>query len=240
MLWFERASPRTRARITGAVYLLFFLTAVGGALIPPGLTAPGPVPTDAAAVARKITGNESSYEISVAFGLISTLFYVALIGLLYLLFRVVSRTSALLAAFFGLVGCAVTAVASLFQLAPIVVLGHDSYLKSFTDQQLQSMALILLNIGGDAGAVALAFFGVFQLFLGYVIIRARFMPWPIGAVVALAGVGWLTYLYPPLATFLTTPLAVLGIVAEGALMLWLLIFGVNSDRWREVAAAPGQ
>ena len=95
------------------------------------------------------------------------------------------------------------------------------------------MALIFLNLSGNAGTVALAFFGVFQLFLGYVIIRGRFIPWPIGAVVALAGVGWLIYLYPPLATFLTTPLAVLGIVAEGALMLWLLIFGINSARWEE-------
>ena len=126
MDWFERRSPRARARVTGAIYLLFFLTAVVGALIPPGLTAPGPVPTDAAEVARKISANESSYEVSVAFGLISTLFYVALIGLLYLLFRPVSRTYTMLAAFFGLVGCAVTGVASLLQLGPLIFLGHDA------------------------------------------------------------------------------------------------------------------
>ena len=55
---------------------------------------------------------------------------------------------------------------------------------------------------------------------------------------ALAGLGWLTFLYPPLANRLSTGIDVLGFVAELSLLLWLVVMGVNLPRWNEQAAAP--
>jgi hypothetical protein len=55
--------------------------------------------------------------------------------------------------------------------------------------------------------------------------------------IALAGVGWLLYLWPPLTHSLLTILEMLGFTAEAALMLWLLVMGVNAQRWREQATA---
>jgi hypothetical protein len=49
----------------------------------------------------------------------------------------------------------------------------------------------------------------------------------------LAGLGWLTFLYEPLADHLSPYIQALGIVAEALLMLWLLVTGVNAERWRE-------
>jgi hypothetical protein len=54
---------------------------------------------------------------------------------------------------------------------------------------------------------------------------------------ACAGVGWLMFLSPPLASHLSTFLKVLGVVAEGSLMLWLLVLGVNVQRWKQQAGA---
>ena len=54
-------------------------------------------------------------------------------------------------------------------------------------------------------------------------------------MVALAGAGWLTFLYPPLSTFLLTEVEVVGFVAELLLTLWLLVRGVNNERWLERA-----
>jgi hypothetical protein len=42
--------------------------------------------------------------------------------------------------------------------------------------------------------------------------------------------------YPPLGERLFAYIAIVGITAEALLMLWLLIIGVNTDRWREQAA----
>ena len=239
MEWFDHASPRARARITGVVYLLFFATAVAGALVAPLTAGLGAAPTDASATAKSITDHKSLYELSVALGLISTVFYVMLVGLFYLMFHPVSRNFALLMALFSLIGNAVTAVSSIFQLAPLVVLNGDSYLSVFDAKQLDAMVLLSLNINVRTGAVALVFFGVFQLFLAYLIWRSTFLPRVLGALVALAGVGWLTYLWPPLSGFLLTELEVVGFAAEASLMLWLLIMGLNSERWNRLTVAPG-
>ena len=104
---------------------------------------------------KNITSHETAYELGWALGLISDACYVALIALFYSMFRSVSQTVALLAAFFGLVGCAVNACGSLLQLGPLIVLEGGSYLSAFTAQQLQVLALLFLNLNVDAGYVAL-------------------------------------------------------------------------------------
>ena len=236
MEWVDRAAPRSRARLTGVVYLLYFLTAVASALIPPGIGGPNGLPSNADSFANSITSNPSSYEIATAVGLISTLLYVALAVLFYELFRPVSRTMALLMMVFSLAGSVITAAGTVLQLAPLAVLDGSSYLNALDAKQLHAIALLLLHVSAQSGAVALAFFGVFQLLLGYLIYRAGFIPALIGVLIAVAGVGWLTFLYPPLSTFLLTELEVLGFVAELVLMLWLLIRGVDDRRWAERAA----
>jgi hypothetical protein len=43
-------------------------------------------------------------------------------------------------------------------------------------------------------------------------------------------------LAPPLANYLSPYILVLGFLAELALMLWLLVMGVNVQRWKEQAS----
>lgn len=237
MEWIDTASPRTRARVIGVIYLLYFLTAVASALIPPGIGGPVPLPTNADAFASSLTSNTSSYEIASAVALVSTILYVALGALFYLLFRPVSRTLALLMLVFTLAESVITAIGALFQLAPLTVLDGSAYLNVFDARQLHAIALLFLRISAQSGAVALAFAGVFELLLGYLIYRSGFLPRFIGVLVALAGIAWLTFLYPPLSTFLLTEVEVLGFAAELVLMLWLLIRGVDSQRWTDLASA---
>ncbi len=94
---------------------------------------------------------------------------------------------------------------------------------------------MFLNLGDEAGRVALIFFGCFQLLLGYLIIRSTFLPRVIGVLIALAGVGWLTFLSPPVVKHLSVELEILGSVAEVSLMLWLLVRGVDGQRWTQLA-----
>jgi hypothetical protein len=76
----------------------------------------------------------------------------------------------------------------------------------------------------------LIFFAPFCILIGYLVIRSTFLPRFLGALMVLAGVGWLAYLVPPIASHLSVYLEALGILAEGLLMLWLLIFGVTPRR----------
>jgi len=176
------ASPHPRARITGAVYLLYFLTAVFGEVF----------------VGR---GRLVVYD---AVNLIAHAFYIAVTLLFYYMFKPVNRSVSLLAAFVSLLGCA-NDVLSLFNLAPYKI-------------------------------SSLVFFGPYCLLIGYLIFRSTFLPRILGVLMVFAGLGWLIY-WIPLANHLTTYLKALGFLAEAALMLWLLVMGVNEQRWKEQAGA---
>jgi hypothetical protein len=227
------ASPHPRARITGVVYLLYFLTAVLGEFFMRGLVVSG----DAAATANNIVAHESLFRLGLATGLIATACYIAVTALFYRLFKPVNRSLSLLAAFFSLAGCAIQAFASLFQLAPLVVLGGSQYLSAFKVEQLRALALMFLELNTQAGNVCLVFFGVYCLLIGYLIFRSAFLPRILGALMAFAGLGWLTFLSPPLGNYLSPYVLVLGFLAELSLMLWILMMGVNVQRWKEQASA---
>ena len=99
--------------------------------------------------------------------------------------------------------------------------------------------LLFLRLNDQAGSVALVFFVAYCLLIGCLILRSTFLPRFLGASMVLAGVGWLAFLYAPLAERLYPYIAVLGIVAEASLMLWLLVMGVKAERWQEQAETLG-
>src|SRR5713101_6827797 len=226
------ASPRPRARITGVVYLFYFLTAVCGEFFFKGLVVHG----DAAATANNILAHQSLFRLGLATGLIATACYVTVTALFYGLFKPVNRTLSLLAAFFSLVGCAILAFASLFRIAPLVVLGGGQYLSVFKVEQLRALAFLFLKLYGQAVNICFVFFGVYCLQIGYLIFRSAFLPRILGVLMAFAGLGWLTFLSPPLANYLSPYIFAPGILGEGSLTLWLLVIGINEQQWKEQAA----
>ena len=222
------ASPSPSARITGVVYLLYFVTAVLGEFFLKGLVVDG----DAAATANNLLAHQSLFRLGLATGLIATACYIAVTALFYVLFKPVSRSLSLVAAFFSLVGCAILAFGSLFQLAPLVVLGGSQYLSVFKVEQLRALALLFLDLNTQAGYICVVFFGVYCLLIGYLIFRSAFLPRFLGVLMAFAGLGWLTFLSPPFANHLSPYNLVLGFLAELLLCLWLLVMGVNVQRWK--------
>jgi hypothetical protein len=71
---------------------------------------------------------------------------VALTFLLYALLRPVHANLAFLAALFRLMATATFAFGELFSFAPSLILGGDGYLKTFWPEQLDSLALLSLNM----------------------------------------------------------------------------------------------
>ena len=82
----------------------------------------------------------------------------------------------------------------------------------------------------------LAFFGLYCILLGCLVLGSAFLPRALGVLLVLAGLGWLVFPFLPPASHVVPYLEGLGILAEGLLMLWLLFKGVNEQRWREQAA----
>ncbi len=103
---------------------------------------------------------------------------------------------------------------------------------------LVGCAITALNLFNLAAQVSpLLFFGPYCLLIGYLILRSIFLPRFLGVLMVLAGLGWLIFLTLPPTSHLSGYLEALGILGEGLLMLWLLVMGVNAERWREQASA---
>src|SRR5205085_739827 len=116
-------SPRSIARVAGLFYLLVFVT--GGA-----------------AFAMR---NQTGWALNV----IATVCYIIVTALFYELFKPAGRTLSLTAAFFSLVGCAVSGAASALQVA---------------------------QVRANAADVSLIFFGFYCLLIGCLVLRSTFMP----------------------------------------------------------------
>src|ERR1035441_2567823 len=80
----REASPRLKARITGVVYLAYFLTAIFA----------------------EVAVGEGRHVAYVGVNLVAYAFYIAVTLLFYFMFKPVNRGLSLLAAFFSLAGCA--------------------------------------------------------------------------------------------------------------------------------------
>src|SRR6266403_4248561 len=65
-----------------------------------------------------------------------------------------------------------------------------------------SVSLFGIAVGPVLKVNPLPFFGIYCLLIGYLIFRSTFLPRALGALMAFASVGWLTFLSPALATSL--------------------------------------
>jgi hypothetical protein len=82
---------------------------------------------------------------------------------------------------------------------------------------------------------SLVFFGFYCTLLGVLILRSEFMPRFLGGLLLLAGAGWLTFVSESMSKMCSPYNYIAGGVGEIPLMLWLLIAGVNGERWRRQA-----
>src|SRR6202051_3624648 len=192
-------SPRLKARITGAFYLLAMLTGifaqgfVSGSLVVDG---------DAAATATNILTHRGLFQLGFAVYLVEMACNIAMTALFYDLLKPAGRSVSLVAAFLGLAGCVIKTFSRVFFIVPLFVLGGAHSLSVFSMEQLQALALLFLKVNDRGAAMALVFCGFYALLTGYLIIRPTFLPRILGALGMFGGLGWLSFLYLPLGHIL--------------------------------------
>ncbi|MGA8670068.1 MAG: DUF4386 family protein [Terracidiphilus sp.] len=84
--------------------------------------------------------------------------------------------------------------------------------------------------------LAIVFHGVFSALIGYLIFRSAFLPRILGGLMTFAGLSWLTFLLPSVASYLSPYNQACGLIGEALMFLWLLVMGVNAQRWRVQAS----
>jgi hypothetical protein len=216
--------------MAGLFYLLMLVAGGFATFARRGLIVSG----DAAATATHIVAHEAWFRFAVAGDLLVVAAYLVVTALFYELFKPVNPSLSRVAALFSLTGCITQAFACVFEDAPFVVLGGAPFLSVFTVEQLRALAYASLKVYSQAYSISLVFFAFYGLLIGTLVFKSTFVPRILGVLMAIAGAGWLTFFSPPLGARLLPYLLVVGI-GELLLALWLLIAGVNAERWNAQA-----
>jgi hypothetical protein len=225
-------SPQIYARIAALLYLVVIIAGIVAQI---GISGRIVVDGDAAATAANILAQKELFQLGFTVYLIEMVCQIAQTALFYILLKPVNRNVALVGLVFGLIGCTIKTLSRLFYIAPLLVLGNSHYLSVFSTEQLQAFSLLLLNVNDQAAGMALAFFGFSTFLNGYLIFTSAFLPWGLGVLSMLGGLGWVTFLYPPLGNQMFPYILLVGLLGSASLILWLLIRGVNAQVWKERA-----
>ncbi len=236
-----RFSPQLYARLAGALYLYIIVAGLFAELFARGSLV---VPSDAAATAANVLGNESIFRVGFSGELLHVTVDIIVAVLLYALLRPVDRQVSLIAALMRVACAIILAVSSLTHFAALRLLKGGEYLSAFSSEQLQGLALLAMKMHGDGYTIALLFFAFACLSLGYLIYRSGYLPKFLGVLMALAGVCYLLnslthFLAPALSAQLFAVLFLPILVAELALTLWLLVKGVDLAKWEEKTRVAG-
>jgi len=234
----SETSPRFKARVAGALWLLCIVAGIVGFIAGGRLVAAN----DAAATAANILAKESLFRLGFTADLISGTSYLGATVFLYYVMKPVRRSLSLLAAFFGLAGVAIGGVAWVSHLAPLVLLHGDQYLSAFTTSQLQAMSMIALKLQMQVFSIGMVFFGVQCFVIGYLILRSTFLPRVLGILLGIGGLSYLVVCFanfslPLLGARLIPFIFPVAFIGEGSLAVWLLVKGVNVQRWKDQALA---
>jgi hypothetical protein len=230
-------SPQVYARIGGVLYLIIIgLGIFGEAFVRNRIVVSG----DAAATAANITSMESLWRFGIASEFLALICTIALAMIYFVLLRPVSKELNLLATFFRLVSIVVEAVAVLGLVAALFPLVNAASLKAFTPEQLYALASLATKSHSYGFSVSLLFLGCTFLIHGYLIFRSGYLPKVLGILIQVAGLCYLTnsftlLLYPAVANQVFLAILVPVFVAETSLSLWLLVKGLNVQKWKERA-----
>jgi hypothetical protein len=231
---FPKMSPKRMARLTGVFYLITIVAAI----IAQGVIAERLVNSgDASVTARNIVAHADLFRFGYTMYMIEMVSQTVMTMLFYELLKPVSRTGALIAAVIGVVGCGIKALSRLFYVAPAIVLEGTPYLNTFSAEQLHSIALLFYTLNEMGAAIAVVFFGFSTLITGWLIIRSTYLPRVLGWFALVGGIGWLSFLWPPLGYRLNLYIAAVGLLGSLATIVWLIAFGVNEERWTGQARA---
>jgi hypothetical protein len=230
-------SPRVKARLAG---VFFLLTTVLGVIAQVFVSERLVAGNDAALTASNILNNETLFRLGFAIYMLEMVCQITMTALFYELLKPVNKGLSMLSAWISLTGCVVKIFTRVFYIAPLFLLSGEPYLKVFSAEQTQSLALLSLKINEQGAAIALLLFGFATILKGWLVFKSTFLPRFLGVVSIIAGLGWLCFLYPPLAYKALPVMLLLGLIGTVLHIFWLLVFGVDEARWKEMARAAAE
>ena len=222
------ASPSTRGRILAALYVFVVIAGITAQVFISDRLVVG---DDAARTAANILANTSLYRLGFTIFMLEMVAQVGVSLLFYDLLKPVDRSVARASAVLGLTGCGIKTFARLFYYVPLILLSGASYLSAIQPAHLQALSLAFIKVNNQGAAIGTIFFGFEVLLRGWLVFNSGFLPRLLGVLSMVSGLGWLTYLWPPLGSQLFIVVALFAIAGVIATAGWLFTRGVDDAKW---------
>jgi len=217
-------SPKAMARLAG---LLTLITIAGGVVAQGIISARFLDGADIAGTAARIAANKDLFRLGYLIYMIEMIAQVGMSLVFYDLLKPVSRPLARAALGFMLVGTTIKTFSRVFYYSAAVLTG----------QSLEAALPVLLAVNDYGPAMALLFFGLGTLIKGWVMFRASYFPRFLGVLSMIGGIGWLAFLWPPAGLRFFPFIALVALVGSVAVIGWLLVKGLDEERFRMAEAA---
>jgi len=233
----DKVNPNRIARIAGLLYVLMIpLGLLGIMYVPTVLVAEG----DAVTTIKNILDNMGLFRLSIVTALVVQVTHIFIVLLLYRLLQPVHRNYASLMVIFMLVGIPITMLNELNHFAIVWLLGGAENLNIFPEGQLQDLVPMFFKFHEYGILIASIFWGLWLLPMGYLVFKSGFISRIPGVLLVIAGFGYLTdtfarILSPGYGTTIIASIITAALFGEIVFPIWLLITGVNVEKWEKSA-----
>jgi len=221
-------SPKTTARIAGALYLVVVLTGLFALLYVPSTLI---VWTDAQATFNNIVASETLFRLGIFAGILCYTAFLLLPLVLYKLLHHVNKTHAVAMVALALVSVPISLFNLTHKFAVLTLINKPDF---FSGIDLHKQVLLQLEYYNNGIEVAAVFWGLWLLPFGYLVFKSGMLPKVLGILLMAGCFGYLInftggFLFPGydslgISGYISLPSA----LGEIGTCLWLLIAGVKT------------
>lgn len=229
------SSINQKTRIAGILYLVIIVAGIFSVLfVREKLVISG----DPNATAVNIIAHNLLWRTGLVADILMQMLDIPVMLVIFIMLRPVNRDLALMGMLFNLIQTAVLAANKIILVGSLLPLADKTYLHNLDPNILHTQAYQSIELHEMGFGVGLLFFGLTLLVNGYLIYCSGFLPKTIGILLQLAGACYLVsnitlLLFPAVSHALFPFLMVPVFIAELSFALWLVIRGVNKNKWEE-------
>jgi Domain of unknown function (DUF4386) len=221
------ASPLLHARVAGLVGVVALVTGSFTGIVGSRLM----VRDDVAATARNLLASQSLFRLGIVSSLLMMIAFLFYALLLYRLLKPVNRNHAAIMVALVVVSVPLYMLNQVNQFAALLL----------APDQLYGQMKVFLELHRLGNLIAGIFFGLWLFPFGLLVFKSGFFPRFLGALLMIGSLGYLVlfvqaFCFPGSErTLWTNPFLLVTHVSEFAMMVWLLIKGLNVEQWERVA-----
>lgn len=218
------------ARLAGFLYLLLAVVAGFGMMYMPETLF---VPDNTAATIQNIAASEGLFRLGIVSSLIGQVIQIFVVFALYHLLKPISKDIAKLMVVFILVAVPIAMLNELNYFIIIILIGSGNHL-GLSPELIQSLVTIFLDLHEYGIMIGHILWGLWLLPMGYLIFKSGFIPKLLGILLIIGGNGYIIdFLLVALGFDIGIVISEFTFIGELLLPLWLVIRGVNIEKWQK-------